>query len=289
VVWVILVGALVVAGAASTVLSRGQWLALLVFLYFGPYKVAALLGLSGEERRRLRGLRLLAFFIWVGLQPRPFLLGYSPPATSPRPTWRGFLLNLLTGAVLLWGVAWLLPPGVPLLVRAWAGLVGLAYLRLFATFDFWALVFRRLGFPVEKPWDNPAAATSLREFWGRRWNRIMSGMLRDLLFTPLARHVGVVAASAAVFLYSGVLHEFVSVLAGGGYGRPTLYFLIQGAGFLLEGTRLGKRALAGAPLLGRCWTALVVLGPVALVVPPAFLLEVIVPVLREAGVPGLGE
>jgi hypothetical protein len=35
--------------------------------------------------------------------------------------------------------------------------------------------------------------------------------------------------------------------------------------------------------------ALVVVGPVALVVPPAFLVEVIVPVLREAGVPGFGE
>ncbi len=287
-VWAILVGALVVAGAASPVLSRGQWFALLMALYFGPYKVAALVGLTGAERRRLRGLRLLAFFIWVGLQPRPFLPGYSPPATAPRPSWRSFLLNLLTGAVLL-GAVGLLPAGVPLLVRAWVALVGLAFVRLFAAFDFWALVFRRLGFPVEKPWDNPAAATSLRDFWGRRWNRIMSGMLRDLLFTPLARHVGVVAATAAVFLYSGVFHEFVSVLARGGYGRPTLYFLIQGAGFLLEGTRLGKRLLAGSPWLGRLWTALVVLGPIALVVPPAFLLEVIVPVLREAGVRGLGE
>jgi len=276
VVWAILVGGLVVAGVASTVLSRGQWFALLMFLYFGPYKVAALIGLSGEERRRLTGWRLLAFFVWVGLQPRPFLPAHSPPGSEPRPTWRGFLLNLLTGAVLMWGVAWLLPAGTPLLVRAWAGLVGLAFLRLFATLDFWSLV-------------NPAAATSLRDFWGRRWNRIMSGMLRDLLFTPLARHVGVVAATAAVFVYSGVLHEFVSVLARGGYGRPTLYFLIQGAGFLVEGTRFGRRFLVGSPLLGRCWMALVVVGPVALVVPPAFLVEVIVPVLREAGVPGLGE
>ena len=289
VVWAILVGGLVVAGVASTVLSRGQWFALLMFLYFGPYKVAALIVLSGEERRRLTGWRLLAFFVWVGLQPRPFLPAHSPPGSEPRPTWRGFLLNLLTGAVLMWGVAWLLPAGTPLLVRAWAGLVGLAFLRLFATLDFWSLVFRRLGFPVEKPFVNPAAATSLRDFWGRRWNRIMSGMLRDLLFTPLARHVGVVAATAAVFVYSGVLHEFVSVLARGGYGRPTLYFLIQGAGFLVEGTRFGRRFLVGSPLLGRCWMALVVVGPVALVVPPAFLVEVIVPVLREAGVPGLGE
>jgi hypothetical protein len=289
IVWAILVGGLVVAGVMSQVLSRVQWFALVMFIYFGPYKVAALLGLSREERRRLTWGRLLAFWIWIGMQPRPFLPGYSPPGNEPRPTLRGFGLNLLTGVVLLWGVPLLFPEGTPLLVRAWTGLVGWAFLRLFAIFDAWALIYRLLGVPVEKPWVNPAAATSLRDFWGRRWNRLMSGLLRDLLFTPLARSVGVVAAAMAVFVYSGVLHEFISVLARSGYGGPTLYFVIQGVGFLLEGTRLGRRVLGGWPLLGRCWTVLVVVGPIALMAPPAFMYEVIVPILREARVPGLAE
>ena len=287
-VWAILVGGLVIAGVTSNALSQGQWLTLLAFLYFVPYKFAALVGLTRAERRQFTWRRLLAFFVWIGLQPRPFLPS-SPTGTGPRPTWRGFLLNLLAGAVLLWGVPLLFPAGTPVLVRAWTGLVGLAFVRLFATFDAWVLIFRRIGFPVEKAWVNPAAATSLRDFWGRRWNRIMSGMLRDLLFTPLARHIGVVAATLAVFLYSGVLHEFVSVLARSGHGGPTLYFLVQGAAFLVEGTRFGRRFLVGSPLVGRCWTTLVVLGPVPLVVPPAFLVEVIVPLLREARVPGLPE
>jgi alginate O-acetyltransferase complex protein AlgI len=286
-VWAILVGGLVVGGVLRD-LPRGQWLALMVFLYFVPYKIAALISLTAEERRRWTAGRLVAYFIWIGVQPRPFLPGYTPPRTAPRPTWRGFLLNLLIGIVFLWGVPLLLPAGTPLLVRAWAGLAGWAFLRLFAGFDLLALVYRELGFPVEKPWDNPAVATSLRDFWGRRWNRLMSGMLRDLLFIPLARWVGVVGATAAVFVYSGVLHEFVSVLARGGYGGPLLYFLIQGGGFLLEGTRLG-RFLVRWPWLGWCWTMLVVVGPVALVAPPALLYDVIVPILREARVPGLGE
>ena len=86
-----------------------------------------------------------------------------------------------------------------------------------------------------------------------------------------------------------MVHEFVSVLAQTGYGRPTLYFPIQGAGFLIEGTRLGRRVLVGRPVVGRCWTALVVIGPVALVAPPVFLYDVIVPILREMKVPGLIE
>jgi hypothetical protein len=286
-VWAILIGGLLVAALASNVLDRGQWFALMIFLYFVPYKIAALIGLTSQERRQLTWRRLLAFFVWMGLQPRPFLPSYSPPANQPRPTWSGFLLNVLTGAVLLWGVPLLFPPGTPLLVRAWTGLVGWGFLRLFAGFDAWALIFRLLGFPVEKPWVNPMAATSLRDFWGVRWNRFMSGMMRDLLFIPLARHIGVIAATVAVFVYSGVLHEFVSVLARSGYGGPTLYFLIQGIAFLLEGTRFGQRVLVGSRLVGRCWTTLVVIGPVALVVPPTFLYEVIVPILREMRVPGL--
>jgi hypothetical protein len=289
IVWAILIGGLIVGAATSDVLSREQWLALMVCVYFGPFKIATLIGLTHEERRRLTWRRLFAFFLWIGMKPRQFLPAYVPSDSEPRPTWRGVLVNLLTGALLLWGVALLLPTGTPLLVRAWTGLVGWALLRFFAGFDLVTLIFRKLGFGVDKVFDNPLAATSLRDFWGRRWNRIMSGMLRDLIFIPLSRKIGVIGATGAVFLYSGVLHEFVSVLARSGYGGPTMYFLIQGAAFLCEGTRFGRRFLVGSPLAGRCWTALVVIGPVALVVPPAFLYEVIVPVLREARVLGLAE
>jgi hypothetical protein len=289
VVWVILIGGLVLGGVMHDVLSQGQWFALMMFTYFGPYKIAALISLSKAEREQFTWGRLIAFFIWIGMQPRPFLPSYSPSGREPRPTWRGFLFNLLAGAVILWVAPLLFPSETPLLVRAWTGLIGLVFLRLLAVFDAWVLIFRHFGIPVEKAWVNPAAATSLRDFWGRRWNRIMSGMMRDLLFIPLARHVGITAATVAVFVYSGVLHEFVSVLARSGYGGPTVYFLIQGGGFLLEGTRFGQRFLVGNALVARCWTALVVIGPVALLVPPAFMVDPMVPILREAKVPGLSE
>jgi hypothetical protein len=287
IVWAILLGILV-AGWAGRDLSRPGWIALVVLLYLGPVKVATLIGLTAEERRRLTPGRLIAYFLWLGVQPRAFLPGYSPLPAAPVPTWRGCLRNALAGAAVLWGVPLLLPEGTPLLVRAWTGLVGVALLRLFAGFDVWTLVFRWLGFPVEKAWFNPLAATSVRDFWGRRWNRIMSSLLRDLLFRPLARWVGVVGAAVAVFLYSGVVHEFMSVLAGGGYGGPSLYFAIQGAAFLLEGTHRG-RVLTASPLVGWCWTALVVVGPVGLILPPALLIDGVVPLLREASVPGLAE
>jgi alginate O-acetyltransferase complex protein AlgI len=286
VVWAILLGGLVAGWALAGVLTRGEWLGAMMAVYFGPFKVATLIALTRAERREWTWPRLLAYFLWLGMQPRQFLPSYSPPR-SPPPTWRGCLLNAFAGAVLLWGVPLLFPAGTPLLVRAWTGLVGMALLRLFGVLDVVALIFRALGFPVEKAWVNPLAATSLRDFWGRRWNRIMSGLLRDLLFVPLARRVGVLGASAIAFAYSGVLHEFVSVLARSGYGGPTLYFLIQGVAFAAEGTRIGRNLLARSPLVGWCWTALVVVAPVGLVLSPAFMAEVIVPALREMWVPGL--
>jgi hypothetical protein len=287
VVWAILVGSLIVAGVASRWLSRGSWVALMLFLYFGAFKVAAFIALSSAERRQFTPGRLLAYFLWIGVQPGPFLPSYVPLASVPRPTWQGCLLNGATGAAILWVVPYLLPDGTPILIRAWVGLIGWIFLRLFAAFDGVTLLYRWLGFPVEKAFFNPAAATSLGDFWGRRWNRIMSGLLRDLLFIPLARKVGVVVAGLAVFLYSGVLHEFVSVLAERGYGGPTIYFLIQGLAVMVERTRAGRHWLLRSAVVGRCWTALVVIVPIALVVPPGFLDDVIVPVLRGMHVPGL--
>ena len=114
------------------------------------------------------------------------------------------------------------------------------------------LIFRWLGFGVEKCWHCPVAATSVAEFWGFRWNRIMSGLLREVLFVPLARRVGATLALLAVFLYSGLLHETPSFTVNAGYGGPTLYFLIQGAGVWVEGRRGFRRVLlAGRGSAGR--------------------------------------
>src|SRR5215213_4326872 len=133
----------------------------------------------------------------------------------------------------------------PRAVRFWVALVGSCFLFLVARLDFWALAFRALGFPVEKLWDCPVAATSLGDFWGRRWNRIVSGFLREVVFTPVARRAGARVALLAVFLYSGLYHEIVSFMAGSGYGGPTGYFLVQYLGVAAEGSRPGRRVLRG--------------------------------------------
>src|SRR5262249_2854902 len=158
------------------------------------------------------------YCFWIGMQPRQFLVGYQPPAGTPVPTVRVLLQNALAGAALLWLVPYALPASTPLTVRCWIGLTGLGLLSLFARLDLAPLTSRLLTSPVDKQWANPLAATPLGEFWGQRWNRVVSGLLRDVVFFPIARRAGARFALFVVFAYSGLYHEFVSFLTGSGYG-----------------------------------------------------------------------
>src|SRR3954471_2042864 len=252
------------------------------------WKVASLLVLPPESWSRFTPPRLLAYCVWPGMQPRQFLAGARAPADAPVPTLRGFLLNVATGAALLLLAPRLLPAATPRAIRFWMALAGACFLFLVARLDFWALVFRAMGFAVEKLWDCPVAATSVGEFWGRRWNRIVSGFLREVIFAPLARRAGARAALLAVFLYSGLYHEIVSFMARSGYGGPTLYFLVQYLGVAAESSGPGRRVLRNRPWLGRAWTLAVVVAPAGLLLHRDFVGGYLVPMLTEAGVPGLG-
>jgi hypothetical protein len=258
-----------------------------LFVLGATWKIASLVCLPRQTWARFTPLRFLAYCVWIGVQPRQFLVGERTAPDAPIPTWRGLLVNVLTGAVLLWLVPRLLPAGTPWPIRFWIALVGLCFLSLIARFDFWALIFRAMGFAVEKLWDCPIAATSLGDFWGRRWNRIVPGFLREVIFLPVARRAGAKVALLAVFLYSGMYHELFSFMARSGYGGPTLYFLLQCLGAAIENSRRGRRFLRGRLWLARVWTFTVVALPVGLVLHRRLVDEYLVPLLVAAWVPGL--
>jgi alginate O-acetyltransferase complex protein AlgI len=230
--------------------------------------------------------RLLAYCLWIGMQPRQFLPGERTAPGAPVPTVRGFVLNVVTGLVLFWFVPRILPAATPFKVRFWIALVGAGFLFLVARFDFYALVFRAMGFPVEKLWDCPVAATSVGEFWGRRWNRVVSGMLREVVFLPLARRAGAGVALFVSFLYSGMYHECLSFMSGSGYGGPVLYFLVQYLGVAVENSRPARHWIRARGWIGRAWTFAVVALPLDLFLRPGLVHGFLVPMLAEAGVPG---
>ncbi|XP_023742198.1 acyl-CoA--sterol O-acyltransferase 1 [Lactuca sativa] len=91
----------------------------------------------------------------------------------------------------------------------------------------------------EPLFDDPHHATSLQNFWGKRWNLVVSNILRTTIYHPsrdIFRYVVPqrwisVPAVFVTFLVSGVMHELVFYHLGRltPTGELTSFFLIQGA------------------------------------------------------------
>jgi hypothetical protein len=81
----------------------------------------------------------------------------------------------------------------------------------------------------------PANATSLTEFWSKRWNLAFSEMTSIAILRPLRNKTGGAITLMLAFMFSGLSHELaLSVPANSGYGLPLLYFIIQGVLVLIE-------------------------------------------------------
>ncbi|HWA24965.1 MAG TPA: MBOAT family protein, partial [Lacunisphaera sp.] len=187
------------------------------------------------------------------------------------------------GVVLTWGLALLLAPTHPFLA-GWVGMVGLIFVLHFGAFHLLSLAWRRLGVRAEPLMRAPVLATSLAEFWGRRWNAAFHELVHRYTFRPLVRAWGTRGATLLVFLVSGLIHELViSVPARGGFGGPTAYFLVNGAGLLLEHSRTGRRWGLGAGWRGRAFALVTVAAPVGLLCHPPFVHHVILPFLHAIG------
>lgn len=219
---------------------------------------------------------------WPGMDVAAFL-GRGP---VPRPTVgeRAFAAaKLALGIILTWGVVRLVPADLPL-IRGWVGMAGLIFLLHFGSFHLLSCAWRAAGVDAKPLMNWPVLAAGVSEFWGRRWNTAFRDLTHRFLFRPLAARFGPRGGLAAGFLFSGVVHDLViSVPAGGGYGWPTLYFVIQGLGLLAERSRAAKRLGLGAGWRGRVFTAAVIVGPAYGLFHPPFVLAVIVPFLDVIG------
>lgn len=197
--------------------------------------------------------------------------------------WAFASLKILIGAALIWtGVQPAL--SINSLFAGWTGMVGLVFLLHFGLFHLLALAWRAAGVPVKFLMRAPLLSRSLGEFWGERWNTAFNELAAKFLFRPLLRPLGVPAATMLVFLVSGLVHDLIlSLPARGGYGLPTLYFLLQGAGILFERTHAARRWGISGGIRGRVWTLLVTGAPVFWLFHPAFIRNVILPFLKAIG------
>ncbi len=215
-------------------------------------------------------------FAWPGLDAAAFLKD-SPERRPTRGEWAAAAGKSALGVSLLVVVCPLVPADAPL-VRGWVGMAGVVFALHFGAFHLLSCAWRAAGVEARPLMDRPAAAAGLAEFWGRRWNTAFRDLTHRFLFRPLGRAVGPRWGLAAGFLFSGLVHDLViSVPAGGGYGRPTAYFALQGVGLLVERSRPGRRLGLGRGWAGWAFAAVALVGPVALLFHPPFVLGVVVP------------
>jgi alginate O-acetyltransferase complex protein AlgI len=228
-----------------------------------PWKVGAYLGL------------------WPGMSARRFL--HPSPAAEKRPRLRELLFaiaKLVLGIVLM---AWAIVHAFDetMLRVGWVGMLGLIFTLHFGWLHVVSWFWRWVGIDAPPIMRAPIAATSLAEFWSERWNIAFADGARRFVFRPLARHCGARAASAIVFLVSGLIHEtVVSLPARGGWGGPTLYFLVQAGGVAVEKSRYGVRAGLDQGLRGWSWMVLFTALPLPLLFHEPFVRHVLVPFYR---------
>lgn len=214
---------------------------------------------------------------WPGMDADTFL--GSTESTTPPAAWEWLwaFFETILGAVLLWALARCIPKRDPLL-RGWVGMVGLILLLHFGFFQLLALLWRWLGIAAEPIMRTPLRSTSLGEFWGRRWNLGFRQLAHELIFRPTRRNLGAGMAGFFVFVVSGLIHDLViSVPSRGGYGLPTMYFVVQGAGVSIERSRIGKKLGLARGARGWCFMIVFLSAPLFWLFHPWFVMRVILP------------
>jgi len=177
----------------------------------------------------------IAWFVaWPGLDAGQFFTS-SPNLPSPRlGIWALAFANTFIGLTLFFVLA-------PRLVdwnemtAGWVAIVGIGFILHFGFFHIVALAWRHAGRDVSPIMNSPILATSLAEFWNRRWNVAFRDFTYAQVFRPVAKRYGATIASWVGFVFSGFVHELaISVPAHAGYGLPMSYFLLQGMGVAIE-------------------------------------------------------
>jgi alginate O-acetyltransferase complex protein AlgI len=216
--------------------------------------------------------------LWPGLDADAFL--HTPNLRTPALSAWCFALAKFTAGVVLIGI---ITPNIPRkyeLIRGWIGMIGVVFVLHFGLFDLLSLAWQTLGVTAKPLMNWPMRATSVSDFWGGRWNTAFRDLTHRFLFRPLTARCGARIALFVGFLFSGIVHDLViSLPAGGGYGGPTMFFLLQGGAIFVERSSFGKRLGLGQGVRGWAFAMLTLVGPLFLLFHPPFVHHVMTPFL----------
>lgn len=238
------------------------------------FTVLKALSFRGMKASGAPWTRKLAYlFLWPGMDARAFLT--QPASKIPTPgEWAAAALKTALGIGTLLGSRAFDPP----LLAGWIAMIGVVFTLHFGSFHLLSCFWRSRGIQALPLMDRPALATSVSDFWGKRWNVAFRDLTHRMVFLPVLRRHGRTAALMAGFIFSGIIHELaITVPAGGGYGGPMVFFILQGMAALFERSKTGKRMGLGKGLRGLLFTQGLLLLSVALLFPPPFVLWIINP------------
>jgi membrane bound O-acyltransferase family protein len=164
---------------------------------------------------------------------------------------------------------------------AWLGMTAFILSIHCGLFHLLSCLWRTIGWDAQPLMNRPLASGSVTDFWGRRWNRAFRDLTYPAIFRPLATRYGPATGTLAVFVFSGLVHELViSVPAGGGFGQPTFYFLLQGVAVLTENQFIENPLRRKHSFAHRTVATIVVAAPLPLLLHPPFVHSVVVPFLK---------
>ncbi|MEO2013026.1 MAG: MBOAT family protein [Fuerstiella sp.] len=222
---------------------------------------------------------MLAWFIgWPGLSAGRFFRKQNVTKPSLE-EWCWAIGKTAFGMVVLLLVAPRLR-GIGDLVSGWTALLGVVFFLHFGVFHLAALFWRHQGRDIRPIMNCPICATSVNEFWSRRWNLAFRDYASPFVFLPLARRTSPLVAVVAGYSFSGIIHEIaISAPAGAGFGLPTLYFMLQGTGIILERAAVKSGFALTSGVRGWVWTAAITAPGALLLFHPPFIRTVVLPLV----------
>ncbi len=286
--WVVWIPLFLLPAAACVFRSRlapWEFMWLLAIAIFLGCKWEAWFRAWNSDARILRSLGYL--FLWPGMNAPQFLDEERKPPRPRLREWLAAVLNTLLGVALI-AFAARRAVATTSLLDGWFGMLGLILILHFGTFHLIALAWQTAGVDARPIMRAPLRATSLSEFWGKRWNLGFRQLSHAIVFQPVRQRLGAPAAILAAFLFSGIVHDLViSFPARGGYGLPTAYFVLQGLGVLAERSSVGARMGIDRGFRGWLFAVLWVVAPVYWLFHPAFVTRVILPFFATLGSHGI--
>lgn len=240
-----------------------------------------------EHKQKAQILSFKQWFVfataWAGMRAQPFETLGAPPLPNTWPMVRFGLIRLITGfaIVLLARHLATLPFNTEIkhITISAMLLIGYSLILHFGLLSISAGMWRFLGVNTYFLFKAPAKATSLTEFWSKRWNIAFSEMTSIAIFRPLHNKVGAAGALMLAFAFSGLLHELaLSVPVNAGYGLPMLYFIMHGTLVLFEKLLVSKRIpFLKHPFIAHTWIFFWLIVPAPLLFHIHFIKEIVWP------------